>query len=70
MLWQAKMHCKFSHAGGLTEKRKAKLRMVAKKRRHEAIQRAAPKALNPYGSDESEVEDDAAPGAPPLSATV
>jgi hypothetical protein len=55
-----------SHAGGSSEKRKTKLRIAAKKRRHEAIQRAAPKALNPYGSDESDVEDDAGPGAPLL----
>lgn len=51
------------HAGGASEKRKAKLRVAAKKRRYESIQRAAPKALNPYGSDESGSEDDAGPGA-------
>lgn len=51
------------HAGGTSEKRKARLRVAAKKRRHESIQRAAPKALNPYGSDESDSEGDAGPGA-------
>ena len=57
-----------ARAGGAAERRRARLRAAAKKRRTAAIQRAAPKALNPYGSDESDAEDDEGAGAPDLRA--